>query len=68
MATSSELPRYRTLQTEADRGVLTITLNRPRVRNVVGGVLAKDVVQRDRLQVAGTDQVTELAEAVGDGG
>jgi enoyl-CoA hydratase/carnithine racemase len=35
LATGSDLPSYRTLQTEANGPVATITLNRPRVRNAI---------------------------------
>ena len=36
MASSSDLPTYRTLVVAVDRGVATITLNRPQQRNAVG--------------------------------
>src|SRR3954454_1973725 len=34
---SADLPSYRTLLTDVDHSVATITLNRPRRRNAVGG-------------------------------
>jgi enoyl-CoA hydratase/carnithine racemase len=36
MSSDSNLPAYRTLLVAVDRGVATITLNRPRHRNAIG--------------------------------
>jgi enoyl-CoA hydratase/carnithine racemase len=38
-----ELPVYRTLQTAVDRGVATITLNRPQQRNAVGDGMREEL-------------------------
>jgi hypothetical protein len=38
-----ELPVYRTLQTAVDRGVATVTLNRPRQLNAVGGGMREEL-------------------------
>jgi enoyl-CoA hydratase/carnithine racemase len=43
LATGSDLPSYRTLQTEANGPVATITLNRPRVRNAIGDGMPEEL-------------------------
>jgi enoyl-CoA hydratase/carnithine racemase len=43
LATGSDLPSYRTLQTKANGPVATITLNRPRVRNAIGDGMREEL-------------------------
>lgn len=43
MATGSDLPRYRTLQTRVDGGVIIITLDRPHVRNAIGDGMREEL-------------------------
>ena len=42
-ASGSDLPTYRTLHVDVDRGVATITLNRPRQRNAVGDGMREEL-------------------------
>ncbi len=43
MSTGADLPSYRTLLVTVDRGVATITLNRPRQRNAVGDGMREEL-------------------------
>lgn len=43
MPRGSDLPSYRTLLVDVDRGVATITLNRPRQRNAVGDGMREEL-------------------------
>jgi enoyl-CoA hydratase/carnithine racemase len=45
---SADLPSYRTLLTDVDRSVATITLNRPRQRNAVGGGMREELADAYR--------------------
>jgi enoyl-CoA hydratase/carnithine racemase len=47
VAAVSDLPSYRTILMEVDRGVATVTLNRPRQRNAVGGGMREDLAGVD---------------------
>lgn len=48
MVTDHELPTYRTLTVSAERGVATITLNRPRQRNAVGDGMREELAEAYR--------------------
>ena len=43
MPSGSDLPTYRTLHVDVDRGVATITLNRPHRRNAVGDGMREEL-------------------------
>ena len=43
MSEGADLPSYRTLLVTVDRGVATITLNRPRQRNAVGDGMREEL-------------------------
>lgn len=43
MSSGSDLPTYRTLHVDVDRGVATITLNRPHRRNAVGDGMREEL-------------------------
>ena len=49
MSTRPDLPSYRTLLTEVDRGVATITLNRPGQRNAVGDGMREELADAYRF-------------------
>lgn len=48
MYSRSDLPRYRTLLTDVDGGVATVTLNRPRQRNAVGDGMREELADAYR--------------------
>ncbi len=48
LTTGLELPSYRSLQTETADGVVTITLNRPRLRNAVGDGMRSELADAYR--------------------
>jgi enoyl-CoA hydratase/carnithine racemase len=43
LATRPDLPRYRTLQTDVDAGVATVTLHRPDQRNAIGDGMREEL-------------------------
>ena len=48
MSSHTNLPRYRTLLLDLDRGVATITLNRPQQRNAIGDGLREELADAYR--------------------
>ena len=48
MSEPANLPGYRTLLTAVDRGVATITLNRPQQRNAIGGGMREELADAYR--------------------
>lgn len=53
MSARPDLPDYRTLRTEVDGGVATVTLNRPRQRNAVGAGMREELA--DAYRILGRD-------------
>ena len=48
MSKPANLPSYRTLLTAVDRGVATITLNRPQHRNAIGDGMREELADAYR--------------------
>jgi enoyl-CoA hydratase/carnithine racemase len=63
LSNTANLPSYRTLLTAVDRGVATITLNRPRQRNAVGDGMRDELA--DAYRVCGSDDSVRVIVLTG---
>ncbi|WP_422743797.1 enoyl-CoA hydratase/isomerase family protein [Mycobacterium sp. WMMD1722] len=61
--TDQELPRYRTLTVDVERGVATITLNRPRQRNALGDGMREELA--DAYRRADADDAVRVVVLTG---
>jgi enoyl-CoA hydratase/carnithine racemase len=63
LVTDQELPAYRTLNLSVERGVATITLNRPRQRNAVGDGMREELA--DAYRRADADDAVRVVVLTG---